>query len=387
MVLGVALALAYFARTPMLVVGWVIVLLLALHERRWCRAAVTAIVFASLTAPFVSAISLAKHRFTIGDNGKLNHAWLANPGRYVIPDTHWQGGPAGYGVPRHRTRPIADTPSAFEFSRPVGGTFPPWTDPSYWYEGLSYHFDANAEWRTISDNAKFYARVFLGWMIVVLAGAMAAAGDLRATTRAVRRHAVFWIPAAVGLVLYAVANDLSVQRLPAQPPTRYIAAFIVIASLVLLGSLRFLETRRIRMPNGALAVMTFGACAVMLTTTVSSAVAIADRRPDPPWEIVELLHDAGIHEGMRIAIIGGKADHEYWARLARVRIVAQMEDAGGFCSKSPATQELLLQTFAGTGADAIVTSRIPPAPNGGAWQRAGQSAYGVIIVARLRGET
>ena len=54
----------------------------------------------------------------------LNHAWLANPGRYVIPDTNWQGGPDQYGTPVHPTRLIWASPMAFEFATPIGGTFP-----------------------------------------------------------------------------------------------------------------------------------------------------------------------------------------------------------------------------------------------------------------------
>src|SRR5205085_6011248 len=102
--LGAVLALAYFARTPMFVVGCVILLFLAIRRPAaagWTGLLVASLVFVLLTAPFVAAISRARGHLTIGDNGKLNHAWLANPGGYIIPNRHWQGGPTGYGAPRH----------------------------------------------------------------------------------------------------------------------------------------------------------------------------------------------------------------------------------------------------------------------------------------------
>src|SRR4029453_19626930 len=83
---------------------------------------------------------------TIGDNGWLNHAWVANPGRYVIPDTNWQGGPDQYGTPIYPTRLIWASPMAFEFAAPIGGTFSPWTDPSFLFQGLALHFHKTGGW-------------------------------------------------------------------------------------------------------------------------------------------------------------------------------------------------------------------------------------------------
>jgi hypothetical protein len=80
-------------------------------------------------------MSAARGHLTIGDNGKLNHVWLTNPGSYAVPDTLWLGGPPGLGAPVHPPRVVWDAPPTYEFATPIGGTFPLWTDP-LWVIGL-----------------------------------------------------------------------------------------------------------------------------------------------------------------------------------------------------------------------------------------------------------
>jgi hypothetical protein len=99
LLLGLVLALAYYSRTPMLIVGAVLLAFLALEQPTVVRrrgAATAFVVLIVLTLPFIGSLSIARGHLTIGDNAKLNHAWGVNPGSHIIPDRHWQGGPAGY---------------------------------------------------------------------------------------------------------------------------------------------------------------------------------------------------------------------------------------------------------------------------------------------------
>ena len=133
LLLGVLLALGYFSRTPMFVLGWTLLVLMGLRRtgRHYRRGLIAAgVAFLVLTAPFIAALSAARGYLTIGDNGSLNYAWLVNPGELVIPNRYWQGGPEGYGAPVHPVRRLWDAPAVYEFASPVGGTYPPWTDPS-----------------------------------------------------------------------------------------------------------------------------------------------------------------------------------------------------------------------------------------------------------------
>ncbi len=320
--LGAALALGYYARTPMLVVGAAFLVSMALQSERAGRrtgVVTAASVLLLLTLPFIMALSLSRGRLTIGDNARLNHAWLANPGRYVIPDTNWQGGPTGYGTPRHPTRQVWNAPPTFEFATPIGGTYPPWTDPSYWYEGLTYHFSRAAEWTALKDNLLVYYGLFFKWLVISGAAALLIIGDARATFRAVWRNAAAWVPPVVGLATYLIANDLRVQRLPAQPWMRYVAIHIMLLSMVLASCLR------LRLGVSSISRRIAGATAVAVSVFLLATLIVDERRElanpfdpriyvaSPPWEQMRFLEQAGIAPGSRIAIIGEKSRHVYWA--------------------------------------------------------------------------
>ena len=48
----------------------------------------------------------------------------------------------------------------YEFGTPIAGTYPVWYDPSYWYEGLTPHFDLTAQMSTVYKNIKAYWDIF-----------------------------------------------------------------------------------------------------------------------------------------------------------------------------------------------------------------------------------
>jgi 4-amino-4-deoxy-L-arabinose transferase-like glycosyltransferase len=134
--LGVILGFGYLAKTFVFPLAFVI-LLVALFLTRDRKKAVpkvvlATIVFLLLSTPFVVALSKSKGRLTIGDTGKLNYAWHVNH----IESFNWQGDNPGNGIPKHPSRRIFNAPPVYEFATPVGGTYPNWYDPSYWYDGV-----------------------------------------------------------------------------------------------------------------------------------------------------------------------------------------------------------------------------------------------------------
>jgi hypothetical protein len=379
--LGGILAVGYFARTPMFVIAVIMLALAAFHGATPARrrgVMVAALIFLAMTAPMVAAISHLRHHLTIGENARLNHAWLANPGSYIIPNRHWQGGPPGYGVPKHPSRMIWDSPPAFEFGWPVGGTYPPWTDPSYWYEGLAYHFDGAAEWATVVDNTGFYFELFGRWGLLALAIVLIAAGHLSATLRGIGRNTRYWAPAAVGLALYLVAAELPEQWTSAQPPARYIAVFIVVLGLMLMASLRFrsipsLAVRRVA--TVGLIVITAGAFTRLTADRIEASRLPA---PTPPWIVAEALRESGVTPGVRVATIGSPARHSFWARLDRVQIVAEVPKDASFWAKPPALQGWILQSLEQAGAQVVVSAAVPPSALKRGWRIAGPDGFGVF---------
>jgi hypothetical protein len=390
--LGVTLALSYFARTPMFIVAAVVFVLLSLPRGGWHRvqrrgAIVAATVFLVTTMPFVASISKARGHVTIGDNGLLNHVWLTNPGSYKVPNRHWQGGPPGNGSPRHPSRLVFESPQTFEFSRPIGGTFPPWTDPSYWYEGLRYHFDAAAELVSLESNAWYYGRLFFFAWLAVLIAALGCAGRIGATLTACRRNIRYWLPPLSGLVVYLFAVNLPVQPLPTQPPERYVAVFIVLFSLGSTASLRF-RSHPFGLTSKRLLILV---TAVASLGVLGGATITVARGPRPtsqvtPWQIAEKLEQAGVLPGYHVATIGSPDQHDFWAKLASVQIIAEIPNLASFWSKPPEVRQKLVHSLARFGIRAVVAPWVRPSAVHEGWRMLPGSSYGVYLISDPPGD-
>jgi hypothetical protein len=108
------------------------------NSKRWRRGLViSTLIFLCTSAPLIWALSRQKGRFTFSDTGRLNYAWSIT--RHITL-RNWHGEVPGSGTPVHPTRQLLLHPPVFEFDGPILGTYPPWTDPSYWNEGLQWHF-------------------------------------------------------------------------------------------------------------------------------------------------------------------------------------------------------------------------------------------------------
>ena len=165
--LGVVLGLGWLAKAPMLPLTFVFlgVSMLSIGNLRRVlpRVLIALVVFLSIGGPFFLALSHIKARWTFGDTGKLNYAWhVNNVPLYVL----WQGENREDGIPKHPTKKIFEVPAIFEFAGPVGGTYPPWYDPSYWYEGVVLHFDLREQLRVLASNVRIYLDVLQGGLIV-----------------------------------------------------------------------------------------------------------------------------------------------------------------------------------------------------------------------------
>ncbi|MGH2524604.1 MAG: hypothetical protein ACRDH2_19025, partial [Anaerolineales bacterium] len=116
------------------------------------------------------------------------------------------------------------------------------------------------------------------------------------------------------------------------------------------------------------------------TLVGGEAAAPGDNQPAlaPSWpgEVAEELHRLGIQAGDSVAVIGYGFD-AFWARLARVRIVAELLDtqAGLFWAGDAATQAQVIDAFAASGAQAIVAEDAPSYAVLPHWHRVGDTNY------------
>jgi hypothetical protein len=216
--LGVLLGLGYLARSALLLLGpvWLLGLLLTAARRPRSRrgVAVAAAAFALVCVPLIVALSISKGRVTFGDAGRLNYAWYVNGPRTTGPNVERPGARLVHAVRR-----VSRDPAVYEFASPVIGTYPVWTDPSYWQEGTTAHVDAVSQWKVLREHLGRYGMIFAPALAAGLVlGIAVASRELRRTIGAA---APVLLPSIAGLLLYALVHT---ER-------RHVAPFVLIATL------------------------------------------------------------------------------------------------------------------------------------------------------------
>ncbi len=386
--LGIALGFGYLAKAPMFLLSpcyFTMAVLLAKPGHRLRGAGVMVLAFLVVSGPFVLALSRQKGRLTFGDSGRLNYAWFVNG----VPHRHWQGDAGKNGVPIHPTRRVLDSPPVYEFRTPIGGTYPFWYDPSYWYEGVRPHFELFGQLAQIARNGRLYWAMFSNiharslmhaGNVSLVASPLLLFGLLlclalgsRPRGLSIRDSWFLLIPSALALVLFSMVHVES----------RYIAAFAVIGYLAVLAPIR-LPAAAVPLLRNAMVLLSFAACA-LVAVDLWRAHAIPDPSENADSTLGQELQRMGILPGDRIASLnysnrGASAS----AHRMEASIVAEIYSAGGtddealFWNSDEATRSRVLHAFADAGAVAVLAHNPPPEARD--WITAGRTGYSVHLL-------
>lgn len=383
-VLGIVLGLGFLAKSVMMPLTAVFMLgcVFAAGSLRRAvpRVALVGVLFVLVIGPFVYAMSQSKGYLTTGRTGKLNYLWTIDR----VINTHWQGEEPGSGTPAHATRKIFDDPPAFEFAEPVGGTYPVWYDPTYWYEGSVSHFDLREQLQVVEKAAGSYYELFQGWglqygLAVALISFYLLSRRARQLVYDLKDQWALLLPAVGGLGLYALVN---VQG-------RYVASFMVLLWLALFAAVRLPQT--VDAERFLKVVMVVLAGSIVLTTVASStretAVTLRHlvRGEDPAaheqWQVAEGLRELGLGSSDKVAYIG-YSTRGFWAHLLELRIVAEIrrDKIGDFWKADANRKNQLISAFAGTGVKAVVAEKPPAGTDLSNWQRIRQTDYYVYLL-------
>jgi hypothetical protein len=383
--LGLALGLGYLTKSIMFPVSifclGVAFVISSPARRRFVFASIG--MFVLVAGPYIVALSLAKHRFTFGDSGAYNYAVHVNG----VPQFHWtEDSTTGMdlGHPVHSSRQILNSPATFEFGSPIAGTYPPWTDPTYWHEGVRARF----AWRQILATE----RNLLGqeaFLLLGVHGSLAAcilltlymSGRRWSVLEDLSRHWFLLVPSLAVLVMYAAVH--------VEP--RYLAPFLTVCFLsVFLGVRMSLTAESGRLYYGIAFVMLvmffepFQSPSLELRSFLHDVLRGPAVDPNSPAEVLNGLLHLGLKPGDRVAALQrsdfGMSD---WACLAGVRIVAEVNywpdlpnsDANNFWNVDVATQDRVIRSLASTGARYIVSELPPPGVAPPGWIRVGHSQY------------
>ncbi|MGA8762425.1 MAG: hypothetical protein WB562_06005 [Candidatus Sulfotelmatobacter sp.] len=380
-VFGLILGIGYWMKTILFPLGLATLVMAYWWKRSssgWGRGMVVAcVVFLCTCAPLIFMLSNQKGRFTFGDSGKMNYAW------YVSPRTfwrNWQGEVPGSGTPVHPTRQLLQHPPVFEFDGPVVGTYPPWTDPSYWNEGLQWHFKLKPQLEVLAGTVPSEVRLLFRARPELVAGVIVLAllgGELWLI--GLRKLWPVLAVSIVGMGLY----------LPLVENDRYLAGFVLVLFLGLLAAVRLRPDAQRAAGYTAVAVFLTMALATADYTVrvVTHHLAIPGQGPNSTVQDVtaaEQLWRMGAGPGTKVAVIGDGTG-AYWAHLAKLRIVAEI--MGGnhgsteFWNAPEAVQQNVYSVFGQAHAKLVVTS-CPLCPPGipAGWQHIEGTPYCVRLL-------
>jgi hypothetical protein len=128
-----------------------------------------------------------------------------------------------------------------------------------------------------------------------------------------------------------------------------------------------------------ISIATFLLLAVPLPyqTTKGLWTGVTEQQQHIHWQVADRLHQLGLQPGEKVAILGAYIHpHYHWARVARVKIVAEILDADVFWARNAAVQSEILKKIEDTGAKVIVQKpgiKIPDSAS--SWQKVGNTDY------------
>jgi hypothetical protein len=282
---------------------------------------------------------------------------------------------------------IFDAPPIYEFGDPVGGTYPISYNPIYWYEGVTVHSDINRQVDYILFSLMYYFDLIFRQQAALVIGVM-----LLYWMSRLERLRLLDFPARWGLVIIAIAAFGFYGMV--NVIGRYVGVFIVLFWADLLANIRIPKEIKLRNLTTLLGIimMAFLAMNILfenldgfwdLSGRANPHQEVYEDGSPPSWpgEVAQELQKLGIKPGAKVAIIGYGFD-SFWARLARVKIVAEMLDyqAGDFWLGEDAFQQEVLDVFSETGANAVVAEYVPGYARLEGWHQVGSSNYYIYVI-------
>jgi hypothetical protein len=351
--LGALLGLGYLAKAAMFPLSFVF-LLSAFCLARTAgaplgaaafRTLVAAGVFVALALPLIISLSAQKGRLTFGDSGALNYAMYVDGATLWV---HWHGQPPGTGVPAHATRELSSSPLVFEFAQPVPGSYPPWYDPSYWYEGIKPHFSLRGQAWALFRAANLYLKLIsrTGALYAVFLALVLLARKTGKWKFDAKNLFWVWLPSFAAFGMYALVH---VEE-------RYVSGFALVLLMWMLSSLRLSEKTGAHFGSRMILLAGLAPVVAIAWVVARDLYDVMRDKPNEHWVVAQELHAMGIPPGTDLGSIGTGLG-AYWAHLAGVRIIAEIPDIERprFVAADAARRQQVLGLFSSVGAKAVVT--------------------------------
>jgi hypothetical protein len=388
--LGIVLGFSYLAKAVMFPLSFVF-LTVAIAPNASVKKNLKGLVialaaFLLVASPLFVAISKQKGKLTFGESGSWNYALYVDGMRY------WETSETSPSL-KTPVRAILDSPPVYEFGEPIGGTYPPWYDPTYWHDGFKTRIAIRASLHNVWGISKVYAGVFFLLLLSSTVGScllaiFSSGGPLSAILRSARWWPVA-VPALATLAIYS----------PVHAEGRFIAATAAVLLIVAYAGVEMQSAAGVRRISVAVGVVSALALAMTIVAPMvrwpvsNKTYAYPNPVPGPAdAEAADALLQSGVRNNDRIGLIWnekwahGAARGAIMARLARVKIVAEVTDADAFWKFDEGSRQRAITALQSVGIRAIVAQNVP-VPFQQGWHRLGNTEYFAYLGASRPGDS
>lgn len=302
------------------------------------RIVVAAAVMLVVASPLIITLSERTGRLTYGELGKLAYAQFISG----------QGNPI-------RPQRLHDDPAVFLYRSTTAETRPSGYDIAYWHEGFHPRIDMSAHAKVIASNVvEFAGQVPWAALIIVWFALMGWAGAVRLGKVHPPSPFFLLMPTALaGIGFYLLVHV----------ETRYAGSFFFLAFMALVSTLRVCTNSRssVFVTSAAGWALVCFLCGLVVYSGIdqsmrglwSSGGKLSHR--DAFLEHVTVkdhLEKMGLVKGDEVAVVG--APPVNWARMARVKVTAEIPAANRFLASSAEARAAALDALHRAGVKAVV---------------------------------
>jgi uncharacterized membrane protein len=329
---GLFLGIAYLVKSPGFVIALLTLTLLAfvlyrqgqLNASAW-KLALASIIFLIICGPYISALSVQKHRFDFGDSARLNYAWLVAG---TEPQHLLNNQPARFGnshvALKHSEVELMSNPVVVSFQHFPQTTYAPWFDPSYFNEGIAPQFSLRRQIHVLMQESRHLLLFIVRHSYLFALCMLCIAWDARFASNKQLRGLLMLF----GLLLaFCALMYLSVKFLD-----RYIAGLFWPACIVTLAVFATTDVRKRGMIAGAIVFMALAILLSGIQTVIRMRrSAIVSGKTNGWYSTAEYgtareLPGHGVTPGSVVSCYRACNTGPYWARLAGVRITSEIYD-------------------------------------------------------------
>ncbi|MGB7437592.1 MAG: hypothetical protein WBW49_19415 [Candidatus Acidiferrum sp.] len=376
LLLGLTLGLGYLAKAILFPMAFLIMVIAFFVIGEWRKAiaplAITFFLFCAISAPLLISMSSRVGHPSYSEAGNMNYVWHVNGFNPYLASAAASGPPA---FMKHPMAILHRDPEVYGFREPIAYTYPPRQDMEYWSAGASAAINPRDQLHAIGENLGV---LFTDWHIVPMwaltGGALIFLVMSQDAPQRFRNLLRSWPLLLIGVVGPCLYLLISVEP-------RYVAPFLVLMLLGLFPAILLQNSKDAAKRTATLMAVIAGSVMVLSGLVVVYHLVGFPRSERGLGELFvrvgTSLNRAGVRSGEDVAIIGDSSQGCRWARVARVRIVAQIlrENVVDFWHADPGVQAQVYDAFARAGAKAVVAEETPPSGESAGWQRLGSTQY------------